>query len=449
MKEKKLKGKRAVTGERPQEEAGKKAKLTSLKEQEAWLRQLEKLTKQKEKLKEKLGKVGGQTQKRMDKLAAVQVRLDEMKAIEQQIAAASCPSPALTSRKSFSLKKTPTSGIAKGGFDTDECRRAERRLRFSADASSLGSDSGGQVTLQEVRMALMASSPAADDDGEAWDLGGQTVYGTSTALEKPYLRLTSAPAMSTIRPPDVLERALALVKSKWRAAAAKPLARKEAYSAFCEQLKSIRQDLTVQHIRSNLTVSVYETHARVALEVGDMAEYTQCSSCLKRLYLEGLAGNEAEFTSYRLLAAAVLGPQAMSLELLALSARCQALRSQAKPQLCEDPCVGHALEVATAVRTLNFHRFFMLYSCAPRMSAYLMDALLDTVRTSALAALVAAYGREVEAAFVCTELGFDCPEELAEYATPRGVVVDLQRGVLDPKASKLSAVSGPQPRAST
>ena len=95
-------------------------------------------------------------------------------------------------------------------------------------------------------------------------------------------------------------------------------------------MQSIRQDLTVQHVRSSLTVSVYETHARVALEVGDLAEYTQCSSNLQRLYLEGLPGCEGEFTAYRILAAAVLGPQAMSLELLSLSARCQALRSQSQ-----------------------------------------------------------------------------------------------------------------------
>ena len=127
---------------------------------------------------------------------------------------------------------------------------------------------------------------------------------------------------------------------------------------------------------------------------------------------------------------------------------CVPLPPVLQPQPSEDVCVQHALEVASAVRTQNFHRFFVLYSSAPRMSAYLMDALLDTVRAKALSAIVAAYGRELEVAFVCTELGFDRPQELAEFAAPRGVVVDLREGVLDPKASKLSAASGPQPRAS-
>ena len=93
-----------------------------------------------------------------------------------------------------------------------------------------------------VDSPVLFASQTVNSGREDGDLDWQdfAIEGTSQALEKPYLRLTSAPDPSAVRPEPVLRRSLAHVTSCWH--------QKRDYHFACEQLKSIRQDLTVSDV---------------------------------------------------------------------------------------------------------------------------------------------------------------------------------------------------------
>jgi hypothetical protein len=86
-----------------------------------------------------------------------------------------------------------------------------------------------------------SNATAAGDEINIEDL---KIVGTCEKLEKDYLRLTQAPLPSAVRPEHILRQSIQLMKRKW--------ANEEIdYIKICSQFKSIRQDLTVQHIKNS------------------------------------------------------------------------------------------------------------------------------------------------------------------------------------------------------
>lgn len=237
---------------------------------------------------------------------------------------------------------------------------------------------------------------------------GQLV-GTSQELEKPYLRLTTHTKPENVRPQEVLIKALAHIKSKYF--------REEDFEWANEQLKSVRQDITVQRIRNKFVLDVYETHARILLEHGDLAEFNQCQTMIRYLTTTGIEhgddgingspnpskdyeenespvplsqSDEAsdEFRAYHVLYALV---QNSWEDLIKALVRARKVLRENDGDCCKTASCRHALEVMKAVTHNDYRAFFKIYDSAPHMSAYLMDFLVKRMREKAFERIAAAY----------------------------------------------------------
>lgn len=116
----------------------------------------------------------------------------------------------------------------------EQAKHAARGARFAG-----GSSVGRSSTL---------AAYGWDEDSLAVD-DGEFIVGTCQKLEKRYLRLTRAPLPEEVRPPPVLAAALQRLLGMIETQADK-------YLYYNDQFKAMRQDLTVQGIKSDFTVQV-------------------------------------------------------------------------------------------------------------------------------------------------------------------------------------------------
>ena len=364
----------------------------------------------------------------------------------------------------------------------EDARRAKRAGRFGDGAAEgakaapgrkgnaskglsdpfTGFNSSGVV---RSRLAAQKMAAAAAEQGHAGEIDWDSfaIKGTSTQLEKSYFRLTSAPVPASVRPQPVLEAALARVSLR--------VARQvENYFYAQDQLKAIRQDLTVQHLRNPFTVKVYETHARMALGYGELADYNQCQAQLIALYKQvrantagggpkrsarspadpaaadscspppphpqGLPGHEAEFQAYRILYQTFQGTAGDG-EML------RTLKDVAGRQGFADPAIAHAMQVRAAVQANDYLRFFRLLDGAPNLGGKLMGTYVERVRFAALQCLCRSYAPSVAVAVAAQALGFEGEGEgegasgrCGSWLRKHGAVLSAAGDTLDTKASK-------------
>ena len=294
----------------------------------------------------------------------------------------------------------------------DEERNQDRANRFAeyvqqAAATPLRT----RIRTDLFTFSAPSSSSAFGGDDEDGDIDWSSlkIVGTSTSLEKSYFRLTSPPSPAVVRPPPILsaalDRLLLLHNSSER-----------TYAYLCDQMKAIRQDLTVQGVKGEVAVRVYEEHARMAIEVGDMSEYNQCQTQLMVLYADkpsrkadagGLNGtvngegglseekempasggdgaavweNETEFVMYRLCYYLLVNNQpAIASYLRSLTAYQRSL-----------PAIQLVLDLRSAVACDDFHSFLSRYKQTPYMGSTLLQHLCPRMRWLGVQVLLRGY----------------------------------------------------------
>jgi len=346
------------------------------------------------------------------------------------------------------------------GMDDSQQAMSKRANRFSgrggiqeANHAKLRSSSGMFGNREHDKYMGKGTIGGRNITLNETDFEKMTVKGTSTTLEKGYLRLTAPPRAEFVRPFDILKQHLHNLRSEYyccrgckadrddrkmrktiRKRMKSPLAnwdipeiqireRQHDYQWFCSQLKAIRQDCTVQRIQGDLAVGVYETHGRIALQEGDLNEYNQCQTQLKELYktrrdVKGKGSvvlddniedsssvwkHQEEFLAYRLLYYVFLSTNEKysggSTDMLNIM-----LSLTAKER--ENPAVSHALKVREAIASSDYFWFFRLHKSSPSLGVFLTGLLVPTMRMRGLRRIAKAYRPSIDLSDCLKYLGF-------------------------------------------
>jgi hypothetical protein len=260
-----------------------------------------------------------------------------------------------------------------------------------------------------------------------------TIVGRCGDLEKNYLRLTTEPDPDKVRPQQILEKSMALVLSKYQETS--------NYSYVINQFKSIRQDLTVQHIKNDFTIHVYETNARVSLENNDLGEFNQCQSQLKLLYYQKrkenkplqFYGAEVEFLIYRFIYMMMTSNcgEIYKLKMMFLKEYSKYHKTKKEKRLFE--FIDDLFQLNQDILLGNYHSFFKIVGeekyDVPLAYQLVNNYIANKNRVKALCTIAKSY-RTITSQYIIDELQFknvtNLVKFLKEYGLSDFLVDDLQ-----------------------
>ncbi|OAF64995.1 hypothetical protein A3Q56_07295 [Intoshia linei] len=281
----------------------------------------------------------------------------------------------------------------------------KRKSRFSIEQKNKGVKS--RLNFANRNTNLIQYEPV-----ETVHLKDVRIKGTCTLIDKKYFRLTTLPDPSTVRSENVLCESLEFHKKQWT--------KEHNYRYTCDQFKSIRQDLTVQGIVNEFSIVVYETHARIALEAGDNAEFNQCQSQLKQLYKTLDSKCRKEFMCYRILYAIFVKNYGDLAE---------ELYNVYKEIIDEN--LQFSVDFAHAWVIGNYSKLFCLYRNPPHMSSYIIDWFITNEREEAIKKMIKVYRPSLEIDVVQNYLKMDNVDDVVSLCSNIGV--EINDGVIDCK----------------
>ncbi|ELP87324.1 leukocyte receptor cluster member, putative [Entamoeba invadens IP1] len=240
----------------------------------------------------------------------------------------------------------------------------------------------------------------------------ENLVGTSQALEKHYFRVKGIPKSSEVRPEVVLKQAFKFVMDNFK--------KTNDYDYICDQLKGIRQDLTLQHIEDEFSVQVYELHAHLSLENQDISEFIQCASALKNLYHTMKRPIDDEKV---ILYSASMILCNMDGKNVSPAAHYTLIRD-IPDSILTHPTIQLALNIKKAFVVGDYFTFFNLYTTAITQFKLILVLAIDKVRINTAYTLFYAVRPTIDVEHFKKYLFFKDDEDYTQFITKHPIVFD-------------------------